>query len=838
MRILRLSLFNLRKNKKEAAAVSFLTMVTVLMLSVFAANNKKISKIFDESFANSGSVREIVLFNRDSYHDEFKRILEREYKVSRLSENKFIFAGVTDVRERSGDLISYNFLFETERTERKIENFVKTATLPDEEIRALTHPIWLPNSFYITKGYEPGDTFTIVKGGKDYPFTIAGFYETGLAASDGYGYKVVLSDEDYELFSMLFNTVSTSYSCIGLCFDCDDFDYEEYIDMCEHSSYENLLSIGSHLSYEEERNNETNFTDMFLMLIVILSVITMISALFMIRHKISNDIEDQIQQIGVLEALGYKAGEISLSYLYEYVISAGSGCLLGIIISCLITPVINKFTESMLGRAVHGHTEVLTIVLVALAILMAVILFALLKTRTVKKYPPVTAFRRGIGTHHFGKNRLPLEKSVGNINLRLAMKGFLSDIKSNIGVTVCIITAGMTILFSMVSFDFFKDGTKGLESMMGIDTQVIMVQVLSGVDPENILNEIAAMPEVRKSFVTYELDEANVRGSEMPGTTQVYPDFYETENIFPASGRFPEHDNEIMISYRRSELENLKLGDSIVLEKNGLERSYVITGIVSSMMNSGSSLYLTSEGYRKINLNARPNMIHIYLKDGVSEDDFQEKLVSRFGMSAKDAVGDSEREGSLEERIRAAAEEKIAVMMSQYGVTSIDYAIQVGDELITGNSRRFVIKEVSSWRGIIKSQIAPISDTFRSFTILAAILIAIIVAVILSIISASAVRRQRMSLGIMKGLGYSSKDLMTQMALKMMPVVIVSLIAASFGAVWFDRLFWFNVIGLIARTNITVIIITDIFLAVFCYVVTYISAGRIKKISVNELMTE
>jgi hypothetical protein len=95
-----------------------------------------------------------------------------------------------------------------------------------------------------------------------------------------------------------------------------------------------------------------------------------------------------------------------------------------------------------------------------------------------------------------------------------------------------------------------------------------------------------------------------------------------------------------------------------------------------------------------------------------------------------------------------------------------------------------------------------------------------------------------MSLGIMKGLGYSSKDLMTQMALKMMPVVIVSLIAASFGAVWFDRLFWFNVIGLIARTNITVIIITDIFLAVFCYVVTYISAGRIKKISVNELMTE
>jgi hypothetical protein len=43
----------------------------------------------------------------------------------------------------------------------------------------------------------------------------------------------------------------------------------------------------------------------------------MISAMFMIRHKISNDIEDQMQQIGVLEALGYRAREISLAYLYE-----------------------------------------------------------------------------------------------------------------------------------------------------------------------------------------------------------------------------------------------------------------------------------------------------------------------------------------------------------------------------------------------------------------------------------------------------------------------------------------------------------------------------------------
>ena len=55
MKILRLSLFNLKKNRKEAVAIAFLTMVTTLMLAVFAANTVKTNKGFDDSFAASGS---------------------------------------------------------------------------------------------------------------------------------------------------------------------------------------------------------------------------------------------------------------------------------------------------------------------------------------------------------------------------------------------------------------------------------------------------------------------------------------------------------------------------------------------------------------------------------------------------------------------------------------------------------------------------------------------------------------------------------------------------------------------------------------------------------------
>ena len=369
MKILRLSLFNLRKNKREAAAIVFLTMVTVFMLSIFFANGSKIKKAFDESFAESGSVNRIVIIKKSVYHSDFMNILKRDYKIERLSVNPFIFAGATDVRDGKGEVVSYNFLFATERTERKIESFVKTVALSDDELRKLSHPIWLPVSFSISKGHKAGETFTIVKGGRDYPFTIAGFYETGLESSDGYGFKCILSDEDYELFSMLFETDSAiSYTCMGLCFDAeDDFDYHEFLNKCSEVSSENLTGASQDLSYKNEKANETLFSDIFLMMTAFLSLITMISALFMIRHKISNDIEDQMQQIGVFEALGYRAHEISLAYLYEYVVSAGLGCILGALAAYLITPAMNAFNESVLGRTVSGNTETLKMLAASLA---------------------------------------------------------------------------------------------------------------------------------------------------------------------------------------------------------------------------------------------------------------------------------------------------------------------------------------------------------------------------------------------------------------------------------------------------------------------------------------
>ena len=224
------------------------------------------------------------------------------------------------------------------------------------------------------------------------------------------------------------------------------------------------------------------------------------------------------------------------------------------------------------------------------------------------------------------------------------------------------------------------------------------------------------------------------------------------------------------------------------------------------------------------------------LEDDVDKEAFVDKLQQSYGGGS--GACQQNNADDFEARIQAIADKKMDILLNQYGVTDVDYTIRIGDKIISGNSKKHMIKNVTNWDGMVNVQMASIAESVKLMSIFAVILVAIVVTVILGIITSSNVKRQRQSLGIMKGLGYSSKDLMTQMALKIMPVTIVSVIISGFLGIVVNKIFWMSGFGSIAKTNVPVLIVMEILLVAFCYIVTYISAGKVKKISVTELMTE
>ena len=834
MKIFRLSLFNLKRNKREAAAIVFLTLVTAFLMATFAVSITQINSAFDRSFEETGSADFILLFEDDKYRDIYRDILEDEYDVTDVRESRVLVGISASTISKKGESTGYNIIFADESTERKIENFNKLNSLPDDEIEKLSHPIWLPQYFEITAGYAPGDAFTFVSGGRDYPFTIAGFYSTGFFNSSRHMLKCVITDDDMVLLSAVYE----EYRMIA--FDMEkEFSYEEYYEKCSARSNESVSSIVTFFDKDTEKWSETNFLNVFLYMSVFLSVVTLIAALFLILHKISKDMEEQMVQIGVLEALGYTSRELSLSYICEYVLTGGIGAIIGGITAAAFSTVMDTLTRGMINRDVHTDVDILRILIVVISIIALVTLFALSRAARVKKLPPVVAFRKGIKTHHFGKNILPLEKMRHSINLRLAFKGIFNDLRSNIGTGICIIAAGVAVMFSVYTFDFFKSGYNGLIGVMGMEIPDISMTMMSGVNGENFCDEIRKFPEVEKVLLTRAIfNKVEIKGSVQSSTVISYSDFSLTDNIHPKTGRFPEHDNEVMISAKREETENRHVGDSIIIKGDVCEKSYIITGIVSAMNNDSMSVYMTEDGYRRIRPNDRPNTVEITLKNEGDRSAFENKLTALYGASAKDTAYEQSAQGSLEERIIAKADEKMAVLISQYGVTDIDYAIRIGDTIISGNSSRFVIKDISSMKDLAKSQMESIAAVTKTFSFWAVIFIAVVVAVILGIIAASAVKRQRKELGIMKSMGYTSRDLMIQLTLRILPVTIISSCIAAVLSVRVQRAFWMAAFGVQIPESLPLMIGTAAALVLYCMIVTYVSAGSIRKISVTELMAE
>ena len=834
MKIFRLSLFNLKKNKREAAAIVFLTLITSFLLSVFFVSITEIDKAFDKCFEETGCADIMMLCDESKYRDIYRTVLEEEYGVTEVRESSVLVGAAAKTISKQGDSIAYNMIFTDESTERKIEDFVKLKALPDDETAELSHPIWLPQYFEITGGFAPGDTFTLISGGRDYPFTIAGFYNTGFCNSDGMLFKCVLSDDDMSLLSAVYE----EYRMIA--FDTEEkLDFEEYYEKCSEISGEYVSGIVYPFDQASERENETSYLHIFLYMSAFISAVTMISALFLILHKISKDMEEQMVQIGVLEALGYTSRELSLSYICEYVLTGGIGSVFGGIAAAFFSPVMDSLTRGMINRDVHSDVNILRIIIVVAAIIALVTLFALSRAARVKKIPPVVAFRRGIKTHHFGRNILPLEKLRHSINMRLALKGIVHDLRSNIGVGICIIAAGVAVMFGVYTFDFFKNGHDGLISVMGMEMPDISIMTMNGVDNEAFCEELRQMPEVEKVLLNRAIgNNVEIKGSPQSAAAVVYKDFSLTENIYVKEGRFPEYDNEIMITVKREGTEDRHIGDSIIVKGDSGEKSYIITGITNAMNNGGRSVYMTDEGYKRIRPNDRPNIVEITLKNEKDRPAFEEKLTSLYGASAQDMANEKYAEGSLEERIRAKADEKMALLISQYGVTGADYAIRIGDTMISGNSSRFVIKEMSSMKDLARSQMESIAGVTKTVSFWAVIFIAVVVAVILGIIAASAVKRQRRELGIMKSMGYTSRDLMIQLTLRILPVTIVSSMIAAVLSIQVQRAFWMASFSVNIPEKPVLIIGTAAALVAFCLIVTYISAGSIRNISVTELMTE
>lgn len=838
-KITRLSLNNIKKHKLEAFSLGLLIMFCMFLLGSSLAAFPSVKTIFSDMMATTDAWENFMLFKDRDYNEQFRTILEETENVAGTERAEIIYDMSTRYTNKEGKKQALFMVFVSAEEEAKIEKPIYSEKLSDEEIASLEHPVYLPFSAKESMGFKPGETFDIIYGTRHFPFTIAGFYESFFFNEQATGLKIVVTDKDYDTLCgimeryqvLFFNTEKHTKNAGTFVLS----DYEEAFEEKTNLSYvEKCFGTGTYEAMELQAT--LAIKELLIMLIAMAAVITVCVA-FMIWYRITTDIKEQLVSIGVLEALGYTSREIALSYVFEYIMTAAAGIAVGAAGSFIFAPALFHMGETMTGYHGRFHGSAAPIIISAVFMLLFVSVLAFIRASRVRKYPPVMTFRKGISDHHFRMNSFPLRKTGKNVHLRLAMKSASHNVWQSIGLAFCMTLAVTTVLTCFIMFNALGRDKGFIRSVAGIELSDVRMSVTETTDAEEFAEELRELPEVRKvllnSSILYYVNYPDLETTMNP---TVYKDYNDTENISVIDGRYPENDNELMVTKIVEKLFNKKVGDSLTVSYGSTKQNYIISGIVASATNGGANVYFTEEGIRRVDPLYKPQDLEIYLTEGTDKEAFREYLTSTYGRSLTDMRDDGDSSGSYEERVRAAADKRIAELMAVYGVSHVEYAITSGDTVITGNNNDFRVKSFLNITDILDTQLAGTSKTVTAVTSIFTVISAVVVMIILLILMSSTIRKQRRELGIMKGMGYTSRELMLQLAFRIVPssvaAVILGTLLAHLMVVSLRELLGTLVV------SIPAIIAVDVLILLFCFVCAYAGARKIKEISVYELMSE
>lgn len=844
-KILRLSLANIKKHRKQTILLTLLIVFCMAITSAAIAGSIDMTGIFPRVADEYAVHKNALYIQEDYYHDSFIRLLREDERVTDIDHVRVLFSTATKYLDKEGEEQSLYMSFVTKELEENIERSPIETTLTDEEIAALEHPLYLPYAGResLASKLSEGDTFNVIYGTKLFSFTVAGFYESIFMPETNMGFQMIVSDSDYaSLMTVIGKYEIMLFNCDPLD-DCEDICLKFYDRVEEQTGKDigyNIMNFGLYKSLEQK---SAVFSDIVIGIMLFMAAVIFIAAVIMIRFRIAGDIQDQIQSIGVLEALGYTSKEIALSYTAEYLMTALAGVIIGAGGAFALLPVLHRVAETLSGHHGSLYISPLPILLTALTILIFVGVIAHTRALAVKKYPPVQAFRKGIAVHHFGKNHFPLRNTKNSVHLRLALKGFIDNRKQNISLTICIAVSALAAVAGILIADVFGSDLKVAARLAGAEGPDLTVTVMHSANTEELAERISTMQGVKRVQTgSFSLDLSEwislyAFDRESCLVPVSYPDFSQCENIQAAAGRLPEHDNEIAVSKLFATQHSLKVGDDLTLECNRVKKNYIICGLVPSMSNNGTNLYITEQALKRIMPTYRPSAVEIYLEDKTDQAEFQTLLMQTYGRSVADTRKTESIGDTAEERLSAEADRLIAEYLANHGADHIEYSIQIGDMTISGSSESFAIKSVQNLERSMQTQIGGIFSTISltSWSLMG--IAAVVSAVIIIALMEQAVRRQRKELGIMLGLGYTAKELMVQLAMRIMPAVITAIILGTVGAA---AVFHAALDVMVGTTpiNIPMMIVTIIIMILFCFGCAYVGAGRIKKISVTELMTE
>ncbi|MDE6758724.1 MAG: ABC transporter permease [Clostridia bacterium] len=328
-------------------------------------------------------------------------------------------------------------------------------------------------------------------------------------------------------------------------------------------------------------------TAMIAFAIIVAAIVAIVIA-FLVRSSVL----DEVRNLGVWKSLGYTTNQLRASYLAIYGVISGICLLVGVVLGIGLMPtfvgIVTNMARLDCSKAIGTNVGGVFIAIFVVVALVSSVVY--LSTAKVKRITPLSAMRSNIQTHSFKKNKAPLDKSRITVNAHLGVKSVVGETHRSVMVMAIVLIMSLLCSFVSVVFYNLKVDQSAIINMSAIENADFYIGFYYE-DPSPYFDAIHEMDgfeaDVICTRVGISIDDDYCYG-------QLYSSFDHMRTNFLYQGRYPKYSNEILIEEQYAKSEGLSIGDSVNMSMEvdmvKSEKSCVIVGYFQNLIDNARFL--------------------------------------------------------------------------------------------------------------------------------------------------------------------------------------------------------------------------------------------------------
>lgn len=597
---------NIKKQRGDMITLFLLTMIAAFLIFDAGSAILGLGKVYDSRFEESDGAH-FILYSHAS--EEELECIEKAVRGHRyiidFESTPCLMMNVDHKNAKDENYGQYQFIVHSMADKPKYEH-----DLP-EGAKYNDNDILLP--YYVQSTYKVGDTMNIKIGDNVYDFNVAGYVSDPYFSSSVNItiYYVFISEKMTEKLKeenpglvesyyenkgvMDESYLTKDYSTLNLEKEITN-SYKEllkpYIEEHPEKAYTDYLCV----NWQMMRGG-SQFVPLIIMSIIMLfAVVIIVISVVIISFSISNFIQRNMKNTGILEASGYTVRELRGAMSFQVMLVAALGAVFGTVLAICT---FDKFAAVMeLAAGVEWNLPP-NIPVAAMTIVIptdVILLVSRISSRTYKKVSVLDALRGGLTTHNYKKNYFTFERTPLPLPMVVSLKDTFGGFGRNIVMVIIVAILTVSALIGFGMYENFGEDPGKVIDILGFENGMMDVMSL-----EDIGGELREIKGVQNVLSFYSLDLNISYGDKNQSVKSfIMDDIENTTNLTLIDGRKAKHDNEILITNGVSEDLGVKCGDVVEIGFGEKKADYIVTGIYQRMDSMGRGIYMSEEAGERI----------------------------------------------------------------------------------------------------------------------------------------------------------------------------------------------------------------------------------------------